>query len=250
LPKKTTKPLSETDLYAPVCRYLTENGYTVRGEVMSCDVAAVRGDDLIVVELKRSLNLSLIVQGVERQKITDSVYVAVPRPANRARWMAETKGVQKVLRRLELGLILVGSERSKAPVEIIIHPAPFQRRKQKRIKRAVLQEIEKRSGDFNVGGSTRRKLVTAYRENAIQIACCLDKCGPMTPKQLRLLGTGEKTHSILYRNVYSWFDRVEKGLYSINDRGRCELDDFPELRDHFHTTLSSELSTFPSPQSA
>ncbi len=230
---KQTKVLRETDLYRPVCDYLTRNGYTVRGEVMSCDIAALRGEELIVIELKRSLNLQLIVQAVERQKITDSVYVAVPRPSNRTKWARETKGVQKVLKRLELGLILVATGRVKTPVEIIFHPTLSERRKQKRALRAVLREIENRSGDFNTGGCTRQKLVTAYRENAIQIAHLLLELGPQAPKQLRALGTGEKTLSILYRNVYKWFDRIDTGLYAINERGRSELADYPDLVDHF-----------------
>ena len=37
----------------------------------------------------------------------------------------------------------------------------------------------------NLGGSSRRPLVTAYRENAIQIACYLADSGEMEPRQLR-----------------------------------------------------------------
>ena len=90
-----------------------------------------------------------------------------------------------------------------------------------------------RSGDFNEGGSTRRKLVTAYRENAIHIACCLFDCGPMSPKALRGLGTGERTLSILYTNVYSWFEAVDKGLYALSPKGREELEAYGELVERY-----------------
>ncbi len=222
------KPIRETDLYPPLQKYLTEQGYTVRAEVNGCDVTAAKGDDLIVIELKRSVNLTLLVQATRRQRITDSVYVAVPAPPGGI-WTKQWKGIRHVLRRLELGLILV-TVRSRVPrVEIVFHPVPFDRKKQKRARRAVLQEMEGRSGDFNTGGSTQRKLVTAYRESAIHIACLLDLRGPMSPRELRAEGTGPKTTSIMYDNVYGWFERVERGVYGITATGRQALRDYPEL---------------------
>jgi hypothetical protein len=227
------KAISETDLYRPLHDYLVEQGYTVRGEVKNCDIAAVKDGDIIVIELKRALNIPLLVQAVQRQKITDSVYVAVPRPSNKRKWMGGSKGVQDVLRRLEVGLIFVSPNGRKPKIDIVFHPLPFERRRRKSAHRAVLQEIERRSADFNEGGSCRRKLVTAYRENAIQIACCLDVLGRSTPKKLRSLGTGLKTLSILYRNVYSWFERVDKGTYALSAKGRTDLAQYPELVEHY-----------------
>ena len=53
-------PLKESDLYLPVKRFLESQGYEVKGEVGDCDVAATRGnEELVVVELKLSLNLEL-----------------------------------------------------------------------------------------------------------------------------------------------------------------------------------------------
>lgn len=255
---KSATKLSETDLYRPVRDYLEAQGYVVRSEVRNCDIAAVRGDDLIVVELKRQMGLTLLAQAVERQKITDSVYVAVPRPDNMRKWQAQTKTVQGLLRRLEIGLILVstksttkarvqagvsGYERSGNPetaakpkkplVQVLFHPVPFERRKRKSAHRAVLTEINGRSGDFNQGGSCRRKLVTAYRENAIHIACCLDCLGPMSAKALREHGACDKTYSILYTNVYGWFERIDKGTYAISPAGRQALAEYPELASHY-----------------
>lgn len=233
MPKTPRKQIAETDLCGPVRDYLTAQGYTVRCEVSDCDIAAAKGDDLIIIELKRALNISLLAQAVDRQKMTASVYVAIPRPSNRARWMRETKGIHKVLRRLELGLILVAVGKSRTPVEIIFHPGPFEHKRRSKARRAILQEIERRSGDYNEGGSTRRKLVTAYRENAIQIASILAERGPLSPRHLRDLGADAKTQSILYRNVYSWFDRVEKGVYALNDRGKDELKLYPVLAEMY-----------------
>lgn len=239
------KNTSETDLYKPLHDYLVKHGYTVRSEVRNCDIAAVKtdapspskgegwGEGLIIIEMKRSLNVQLLVQAVQRQKIAPSVYVAVPRPANKRRWNVESRGVQHLLRRLELGLILVSTQKGRPPVEVVFHPVPFERQRRKSASRAVIQEIERRSGDFNQGGSCRRKLVTAYRENAIQIACCLVQRGHMSPKALRAVGTGEKTLAILYHNVYGWFERVDRGVYAISTKGRTEIEQFPELVEHY-----------------
>lgn len=235
--------MPETDLYRPVHDYLVKQGYTVRSEVRHCDIAAVKGDDLIVIELKRAIGITLLAQAIERQKITDSVYVAVPRPANMRRWMGQTKSVQALLRRLEIGLILVSSPiphsaiRTPHSVQVLFHPVPYERRKRKSVHRAVLTEINGRTGDFNEGGSCRRKLVTAYRENAIHIACCLSHHGPLSPKDLRALGTGDKTTSILYTNVYSWFERISKGLYALSPKGREEIGAYGELVEHYGEQL-------------
>ncbi|MCC6695090.1 MAG: hypothetical protein IT365_05620 [Candidatus Hydrogenedentes bacterium] len=220
--------IRETDLYAPLRDYLAAQGYTVRAEVKGCDVTATKGDALIIIELKRSMTLTLLAQAAQRQRVADSVYVAVPRPPGGAAGRA-WKGVRHLLRRLELGLILV-SVGSKAPrVEIVFHPVPFARRKQKSVRRAVLEEMAGRSGDFNEGGSTRRKLVTAYRESAIQIACCLEVLGPTSPRDLRARGCCAKTRSILYDNVYGWFERQGRGVYALSAKGRKELKAYPDL---------------------
>ena len=237
--KTRTKP-AETDLYPLLHSHLTTQGYTVRGEVKHCDIAAVKGDELIVIEMKLALNVALVAQGVRRQLMTDSVYLAVPRAPNHGKWMRQMRGVFRVLRRLELGLILVSLKPGKPPVEVVFHPLPFERRRRRSARRAILAEIGGRSGDFNLGGSARRPLVTAYRENAIQIACYLADSGQMQPRQLRALGAGPKTLAILSRNVYGWFSRVERGVYAITPKGREAQALYPELVRHFRTLPTTQ----------
>jgi len=233
------KTLTEADLYQPIARHLDGLGYTVRGEVMDCDVTAARGDDLVVIEMKRSFCTALLVQATKRQRITDSVYIALPRPKQTPHW----RGIRRLLRRLELGLIFVCFHgRRKPTVEVVFHPIPHQRQKRRAAKRAVLTEMEGRSGDFNCGGSTRRKIVTAYRENAIQIACYLDAMGPLSPKQLRDLGTGPKTLSILYSIFYGWFERVDRGVYALRAQGREELGEFAELAGQYREAVEANAS--------
>ena len=108
--------IAESDLAGPLYDYLAGAGYVVRSEVKDCDIAAVKDGDLLIIELKKTLNLALVVQGVRRQRLTDIVYLAIPRPSNKWKWWKESRGAQHLLRRLELGLILVSLDRGKPPV--------------------------------------------------------------------------------------------------------------------------------------
>ncbi len=232
--------LTETDLYPPVRDFLVRNGYTVHGEVHDCDVTAVKGEELIVIELKLRLNIELLAQAVERQRITESVYVAVPR-TEMNRWQSRWTRIKHLLRRLETGLILVSPDPSSPFIEILFHPLPAQRRKTKKLGRAILQEIQARSVDVNLGGSSRSPIMTAYKENALQIAVCLAVSGPLTPKDLRAMGTGSKTTSILYNNFFNWFERVDRGVYDLSLKGRDALIKYPEIVDCHRQRLKERL---------
>lgn len=234
-----TAALAETDLYQPLYDYLVAQGYTVRGEVHHCDIAAVKDGNLVIIELKRNLSLTLLAQAVRRQRHTDTVYMAIPRPVNMRKWRGQMKATLVVLRRLELGLLLVATTPGKRAVEVVQHPEPCPVR-QRRGQRAILEEIAQRSGDFNRGGSCRTTLVTAYRERAIHIAVCLVAHGTLTPRQLRKLGTAPKTLAILYRNVYGWFDHPTRGSYALNACGQKALEQYPELVGRYREMIGDK----------
>lgn len=238
-----TNTTAETDLYRPIHDYLVSQGYTVRGEVMNCDITAVRGDELVVVELKRSFGVPLLVQATQRQRITDSVYIAVPRPKGGMRG-PQWKGIQHLVRRLELGLILVSLGSRKPKVEVVFHPVPFDRKRQSRARRAVITEINGRSADFNEGGCTRRKIATAYRESAVHIAVCLERFGPMSPRALRALGTCDKTRSILASNFYGWFERIDRGVYALKPQGAAGLAEWAEMAEGYRAVTEVESQKF------
>ncbi|NPV07657.1 MAG: hypothetical protein HPY83_06800 [Anaerolineae bacterium] len=231
-------PKRETDLYAPVRDYLVAQGFTVQGEVAGCDVTAVRAQEpgspgepsLVVVELKRHLSVDLLAQAVQRQALTDSVYLAVPRPSGR-RQRGRWKRTLALLRRLELGLMLVSTDSEGATVEVVCHPLPHSRRRSRARRRAIIGEMQGRSGDHNLGGSTGRKLMTAYREEVLRTAMALATEGECTPRRLRELGCGAKTQSILYRNHYGWFERLGHGLYRLSEEGWHALEQHRDVLD-------------------
>ena len=114
--------LLESDLFGPVRDYLMGLGYDVKGEVKDCDLTALRDGELIVVELKRGFTLELLYQALDRQRLADSVYVAVPLP-KRGYMAPHVRDMESLCRRLELGLIFVGfSSAGAAQLDVAVHP--------------------------------------------------------------------------------------------------------------------------------
>lgn len=221
--------LTETDLYAPVRDFLVAQGYKVQAEVDDCDVVATLGEQLLIVELKLSFNATLLVQATDRQRLSDMVYVALPRPSSRE-WRQRWPGYQHLLRRLELGLMLVSFSTNSPLLEIVFDPQPFRRRRQNKRRQHLLTEVAGRSQAYNQGGSSRRKLMTAYREAALVIAQYLATAkGALSPKALRDLGASLKSGRILYENHYGWFKRIDQGLYTISDAGRQALVEYEDI---------------------
>ena len=218
------KKFYETDLYAPICDFLKKEGFVVKSEVKGCDVTAQKGDRLIIVELKKSFQLSLLYQAIERQSYCQEVFVAIPRPEkpqNTKQW----KNMIKLLKRLELGLFTVALDSPLHIVDVILEPSDSMIRKNKTKKQKLLLELEGRSGDYNVGGMTRRKVITAYREKALELCCILQQQKEVDYALLRRYGLLEPHIKMLGTNVYKWYKRVKKGVYCLSEEGKKALDD-------------------------
>ena len=210
-----TAGLPEAALYAPVKALLESQGYVVKGEIVGCDVVGVRGDEPpVVVELKREFGLALVLQGIDRLALTDAVYLAV------GAWPRRPAAVQKLCRRLGLGLIVVADGRANP----VLDPLPYQPRKSRKRTGRLLDEHRRRVGDPTSGGSVRRPIMTAYRQEALRCAARL-KAGPATPRVIRAGGDVPHVARILQSNVYGWFERVERGVYALSPRGRQALED-------------------------
>ncbi len=223
---KSSSSFSETDLYLPVKKYLENLGYTVMGEAAGCDVAAVNGEELIAVELKKTLSLKLITQAVERQEAADGVYIALPVDES-----SPPQGIRsnlKLIKRLELGLILIRFLKHRTRVEIVCHPGKQERRRNNRRRQAILREINGRSGDHTPGG-TRGKGVTAYREEALVLADMLHSRGELSPARCKELGGSSKAGAILRNNHYGWFERISRGIYRLHPAGRAALAEYAEI---------------------
>ncbi|MCA0401749.1 MAG: DUF2161 family putative PD-(D/E)XK-type phosphodiesterase [Proteobacteria bacterium] len=203
--------MAETDLYAPVKRFLEKQGYAVKGEVRDCDVVARRGDEApVIVELKTAFSLPLLLQGVDRQAMTDAVYLAFPPPKRR-----QLPDILKLCRRLGLGVLVVTGDF----VEALADPLPYQPRRNVRRATLLLKEFAHRIGDPNQGGSTRRPRVTAYRQDALRLVSILKALGTTKVADLRAASGVARAAALLQNDVYGWFQRESRGIYALSPKG-------------------------------
>lgn len=214
--------MKETDLFPLLKDYFEDQGFTVQAEVNSIDLVASKEDLLIIVEMKTQLNLKLIYQGCQRQLINEHVYLAVPRIENKKTY----KERLYILRRLHLGLLIVDLDKNR--VEAVIDPKDFITRKSKKKKQKLLKEMKQRVTSINIGGTSKSKIVTSYREKVIIIAYHL-RNKEKTTKELRENTGIKNVATYLQKNYYEWFHRVSRGVYALTEKGETELEGYQEL---------------------
>ena len=213
----------ETDLYLPVKRFLEGLGYVVKGEIGGCDVVALSGDapPLVVVgELKLTFSLELVLQGVDRAKLCDEVWLAA-RLSPRGKGRESDVRFRDLCRRLGFGLLGVSSA---GTVDILLSPAAGAPRRDPKRRSRLVDEHMRRQGDPVLGGGSRAPIMTAYRQRALACASAL-AAGPRRPRDLK--AEVPDAAKILLGNVYGWFLRAERGVYCLTDAGRAALERWP-----------------------
>lgn len=221
----------ETELYSPVKTFFEQRGFDVKAEVKHCDLVGVSADQTepLIVEMKKTFNLSLLLQGMQRLKLSPLVYLAVERNRTKRGAVNQRWGELTALcSQLGLGLLTVTFYKTKPPlIDVLCEPAVYSAagkavpsaRKSGIRRQRLLKEFDERSGDYNTGGSTGRQLMTAYREKAIRVAAALRSSGESSPAALaRQTGVGTAA-SILQKNYYGWFERVSRGKYMLTVKG-------------------------------
>jgi hypothetical protein len=212
----------ETDLYPILKRFFETAGYRVKGEICGCDIVALRDGEpplVAVVEIKRSLSLELLLQAVDRLRPADEVWLAVP---STRRGRDRDRRAHRLCRLIGLGLLAVDAARER--VEVLAEPGPYRPRPDRRRRQRLFTEFARRRGDPSPGGSSRRPIVTAYRQRALACAEAL-RAGPGRPRELR--GIAPDAGRILLRNVYGWFERVAPGRYRLTPVGEAALAHWP-----------------------
>jgi hypothetical protein len=213
----------EGSLYLPVKRFLEGLGFEVKGEVCGCDLVALHEGAptaVVIGELKVSFNLELVLQAVDRMAACDEVWLAVS-ASRRGRGRERDTRVRKLCRLLGFGLLSVAAT---GAVEVLTEPGPWRPRRDTKRRSHIVTEHQCRLGDPTGGGSTRRPIMTAYRQQALACAAALSD-GPARPRDLK--PAMPDAPKILKRNVYGWFVRVERGVYSLTDGGRAALVRWP-----------------------
>lgn len=220
----------EADLYLPIKKYFLSQGYEVYGEVKDIDMVLKKDENIFGIELKTTFNLKLILQAVERQKYMNAVYVAIKKPTYNKRY----KEMVHLLKRLEIGLITVDFLKTKVNVTLEHHPIPFSRKTYSKKKQIVLKEVNNRLGiEDNIGGTTKIKRLTSYKEDALFIAYVMSTYELRQPKAIKSICGLEKTGQILYKNYYKWFIRTDLGKYELTAEGHKALKTYEKTVEHF-----------------
>lgn len=218
----------EKDMFQSLKIHLEKLGYTVKAEVLNTDITAIKDDCVIIIEMKKTLNTTLMYQGSKRQRISDYVYLAIARPTTKQLRSKQFREKMHLVRKLQLGLMFVNID--KGTVETFLDPKNYTMRKNRIKKRRLLKEFEQRHTSFNTGGVTKTKIITAYRERALVIAYHLQNA-PLAIKDIKILTNDFKCSTILQKNYYHWFDRIDRGIYKLNNLGIKELNDYSHVID-------------------
>jgi hypothetical protein len=214
----------ETALYLPVKRFLEKLGFSVKGEIGGCDLVALKGGDspiVVIGELKLSFNLELVLQAVDRAGAADEVWLAA-RMSVRGKGRENDARYRNLCRRLGFGMLGVTA---RGEVEVLVKPPTTNPRRNPRRRSRLVAEHQRRQGDPVAGGSTRAPIMTAYRQQALACASALSG-GPRRVRDLK--PAIPDAPKILLHNVYGWFDRAERGVYSLTDSGRAALKRWPQ----------------------
>lgn len=115
----------ERDMYPLVRDWLTASGYQIHVELFDADVVGVKGDHVVVVEMKRCCSYSLLIQMLKRATWADEVWGCV---ASRPKAMREYAA---------RGFGMLEIRRGKIHVRKVARPQPWQwhRRRNYRMKK-------------------------------------------------------------------------------------------------------------------
>lgn len=210
---------AETSLYPPVKRFLEDLGFVVKGEIGGCDVVGLKDGEpigVVIAELKLAFSLDLVLQAVDRTVACEEVWIAVA-GSKKGRGREGDPKVKRLCRMLGVGLLVV---RPNGYVDVRVDPFPWRPRFDGKRRSRLVSEHRRRTGDPAIGGQTRQPIMTAYRQQALACAARL-AAAPTRPRDLKPdLPDAPK---ILLRNVYGWFEKVERGVYTLTPAGHAAL---------------------------
>jgi hypothetical protein len=193
----------------------------------------ILGELVISVEMKLKLNLEVINQAVERQSVSDLVYIAVLHDYK----AVETKRFKMTLltlKRLRIGLLLVNFRASEPVVYECVKPENYDFERSLRMKakkrNAIISEFNKRSKDFNKAGTNRTKIMTAYKEQCLLVALYMKENGYIRASEFKACGMETKKVSSIFNSNYNgWFSRLDKGIYNLTEKGLSALKEYEDV---------------------
>ncbi len=213
--------MKEFELFPVLKDYYVAEGYKVNAEVKDCDMTAVKDDELIIIEMKTSLNITVLYQALERKKLSPNVYIAIPRPKRDYRKMKLK--MKNLVSKLDLGLIVI--DVINKGLEFLVHPEKNPSQRINILKKTkLLTEINNRSVDENIGGKNKTKVLTAYKELGIALCVVINLEGQASTKTLRdKYGFDQKTTQYLHTNFFRWYKKVGQATYELSKEGKDVL---------------------------
>lgn len=162
--------------------------------------------------------------------MTPYVYAVIPRPKN-MRSRAFTKKLD-ILRALDCGLLVVLNSTKR--VDLVLEPRGEDTSAKKARRKGVEKEVSIRKMSLNLGGQTRRKIVTAHKESVIAALCYIEKYGTIKTRECK-----DNIKYVLQKNHYNYFVRVEKGVYTANEMGRkfLEVKDYGDVVEFYRNEV-------------
>ncbi len=217
----------ERELYPIVKDYLEAEGYTVKAEVKDCDIMAVSGDVSMIVELKLAFNLKLVFQVLDRLGKCPNVYIAIPDYAfdNRAK---RQRDIVKLMKALGVGIMVISKRPSGVAVDIALGINLGGA-----ADNELLTEFQSRRYDLNSGGMVKTKIVTAFREQTIEIAAFLVQHGTTKAADIKAQTGVARAANILQKNYDGWFKRITRGHYHLTDNFYSDIVKYNELYDFY-----------------
>lgn len=206
----------EVELYPPIKTFFESQGYEVKAEVGAADVVARRGDETVIIEMKLRFSLELLYQAVDRLRLTDQVFLVIPRVSGRAGYR-KLKSQVTLCRRLGVGLITI--RHRDTYLEQLCAPGPYAPRKSKVKQQRLAAQFDRLKGDPNDGGAERHGLVTGYRQDALRCAAFLAEHGAQKGAEVAKAAQVPTATRIMADNHYGWFERVDRGIYGLTTAG-------------------------------
>ncbi len=209
--------MKEFEMFPMLKKYFETQGYKVNAEVKGCDLTAVKDDELVIVEMKTNLNITLLYQAMERKKITPNVFIAVPKPKRKLH--TSIKKMKDILTKLQIGLLIV--DVVNKDVFCYCTPEKDDTRINYKKKAKLVKEIGSRNVDENIGGVNKTKILTGYKEKGISLCCAINIEGVATTKTLReKYGFEQDATMYLNSNIFGWFEKVDRATYTLSKEGK------------------------------
>ncbi|MEI3524603.1 MAG: DUF2161 family putative PD-(D/E)XK-type phosphodiesterase [Anaerotignum sp.] len=213
---------AETDLYEPSAAFWRKKRNRVQAEAKDGTLRRKKMGNWLLWS-SEPFQRKPVDQALDRQSLTEQVFVAIPRPQKGQREKS-WKNMLKLLKRLEIGLLTVALDSPLKTVDVVLTPSDSLAWKNRKKRERLQAELENRQDSANTGRHEPQEDCDVLSEKVLYLCCILENRSCYIWRTAGN-GTGRKIHVHTANNVYHWFERVEKGVYRLSEEGRKALEE-------------------------